>query len=97
MPAATTQNRPTKQSPDTLLVKFEASDSEHSVTRNTVKELSKALGLSFDKQVIHYALAQLRDQLLPRYEKDNGPVPGKMVMHLRTQVDQDTSGGQSLL
>lgn len=97
MPASTSHDKPMKQSPDALLVKFETSDSEHAVTRNTVKELSKALGLSFDKQVIHYALAQLRDQLLPRYEKDDGPVPDKMIKHLRSQVDQDTSGGQSLL
>jgi hypothetical protein len=80
-----------------LLLNFGPKEATHAVTRKTVKAIRERLGFSNETQVIQYALAALRDSVLPRYEGDEGPVPEAMLRHIRKHVDQDTSGGKSLL
>lgn len=87
-------SRAAKQS---LLVNFSPKEASHAVTRKTVKALRERLGFSNETQVIQYALAALRDIVMPRYEADEGPVPDAMLRHIRKAVKQDTSGGKSLL
>lgn len=86
--------RAAKQS---LLVNFSQKDATHAVTRRTVKAMRERLGFSNETQVIQYALAALRDSVLPRYEGDDGPVPDAVLRHIRKSVNQDTAGGKSLL
>jgi hypothetical protein len=80
-----------------LLVNFSRKEAEYAVTRKTVKAMRERLGFSTETQVVQYALATLRDTVLPRYEGDDGPVPDVMLRHIRRLVSQDTSGGKSLL
>ena len=80
-----------------LLLNFGRKEARHSVTRKTVKAIREHLGFSNETQVIQYALATLRDSVLPRYAGDEGPVPETMLRHIRKHVSQDTSGGKSLL
>jgi hypothetical protein len=79
-----------------LLLNFNEREAKFAVTRETVKTLRNRLGFSNETQVVQFALSQLRDSMLPRYEQDDGPVSEAMLRYLRKQVDQDTSGGTSL-
>jgi len=87
----------TRTAKQSLLVNFSQRDATHAVTRKTVKAMREKLGFSNETQVIQYALAALRDSVLPRYEGDDGAVPDAMLRHIRKTVNQDTAGGQSLL
>lgn len=87
----------TPASRQSLLLNFGRKDATHAVTRKTVKAIRERLGFSNETQVIQYALAALRDSVLPRYEGDEGPVPEAMLRRIRKHVNQDTSGGKSLL
>jgi hypothetical protein len=79
-----------------LLLNFSEREARFAVTRETVKNLRTHLGFSNETQVVQFALSQLRDAMLPRYETDQGPVPETMLRHLRKLADQDTAGGTSL-
>ena len=79
-----------------LLLNFSEHEAKFAVTRDTVKTLRTQLGFSNETQVVQFALSQLRDSMLPRYEADDGPVPEAMLRHIRKRVDQDSSGGTSL-
>ncbi|MGQ0700235.1 MAG: hypothetical protein ACT4PZ_18585 [Panacagrimonas sp.] len=84
-------------SPNTpLLLNFAQKEAVHGVTRKTVKDLRVALGLTNETAVVQYALAVLRDSLLPRYEADDGAVPDAVLKRVRAAVNQDTAGGKSL-
>ena len=85
---------PPKQS---LLLNFVPNEAAYAVTRKTVKALRERLGFSNEAQVVQYALAALRDAVMPRYEADNGPMPEAMLRHIRKAVNQNTKGGTSLL
>lgn len=79
-----------------IALKFVKKDAAHRVSRGTVKQLQKILGLSDEESVVQYALAALRDSLLPRYEPDDGAVSDEVLESIRTAVDQNISGGESL-
>ena len=79
-----------------LLLNFAPREAMHGVTRKTVKDLRDALGLTNDTAVIQYALAALRDSVLPRYQADDGQVPDAVLRRLRAVVSQETRGGKSL-
>lgn len=80
-----------------LLLNFALSEAAFAVTRETVKALRERLGFSNETQVVQYALATLRDSVMPRYEADDGPVSEPMLRHIRKVVSQETKGGKSLL
>lgn len=80
---------------DSLLLNLAPHEAKHVVSRKTFKELQDLLGFSDETQVIHYALATLRDQMMPRYQADNGPVPDAMLEHISKSVDRCTKGGKS--
>lgn len=82
---------------ESLLLNFASQEAKHAVSRKSVKALKDLLGFSNETQVIQYALASLRDQMMPRYEADNGPVPDAMLEHIKGAVSQSTRGGKSLL
>ncbi|MDT0618422.1 hypothetical protein RM531_08030 [Salinisphaera sp. P385] len=82
---------------DALLVRFGQPEARHTVSRDTVRRMSQELGLRSETQVVQYALAQLRDSLLPRYEPDDGPLSAQQLEELRASVDQEIVGGRSLV
>lgn len=80
-----------------LLVHFGANEAIFAVTRKTVKDLRVRLGFSNDTQVVLYALATLRDSVMPRYEMDDGPIPDAVVRRIRKTVRQNMRVSASLL
>lgn len=82
---------------ESLRLNFAPHEAKHAVSRKTIKELQNLLGFSDETQGVHYALATLRDQMMPRYQADNGPVPDAMLEHISKSVDRCTKGGKSLI
>lgn len=78
-----------------LLVRFRSSDSELGVTRRTVRKLAEQLGVD-ETGVIHIALAHMRDEKLPRYDRDDGPLSAAQLRQARSLVDQDRTPTESL-
>lgn len=71
-----------------LLLTFRERDAVHAVSRKTVKKIARLLGLN-ETETALLALARLRDQLIPAYEPDDGPVPERMLEAIRKTVPQD--------
>ena len=72
---------------DALLLKFKDENTAHTVTRKTVREMSRTLGFN-ETQLVQYALAKLRAEVLPAYAPDDGAVPQTVIRHIRKAVDQ---------
>ena len=70
-----------------LLLKFKNSDTENTVTRATVRKMSAVLGFN-DTQLVHYALARLRAEVLPAYEADDGLLSATTIKKLKKLTDQ---------
>ena len=70
-----------------LLIRFTATDAVYAVSSKTLSAMAHATGLSKAK-LIHLALAKLRDELIPGYPPDYGPVSEKMLRHIRDTVNQ---------
>ncbi|WNH54255.1 hypothetical protein [Stenotrophomonas oahuensis] len=51
-------------SSQTLLMKFKDKDTPNTVTRSSVKAMAEILGFN-ETQLINYALAKLREQVMP--------------------------------
>lgn len=69
-----------------LLLKFRR-DAAHAVSRKTVKKMAKLLGFN-ETETALFALARLRDQLVPAYEPDDGPVPDRVIEAIKKRVPQ---------
>lgn len=59
-----------------------------SVTRDTLKMIAETLGLT-ETQTMHFAMAKLRREVLPKYELDDGPVSAGTLRTIRRLVDQE--------
>ena len=70
-----------------LLLTFRDRDAVHAVSRRTVKKIAKLLGLN-ETETTLLALARLRDQLIPAYQPDDGPVPDRVLEAIRKIVPQ---------
>ena len=70
-----------------LLLKFKNADTENTVTRATVRKMSAALGFN-DTQLVQYALARLRAEVLPAYKADDGPLSATALKKLKKLTDQ---------
>lgn len=70
-----------------MLVRFRPRDAKHAVTRSTVRKMAGRLGVS-DTETVHYALAALRDRVLPAYAQDDGPLTEAEIKALRKAVPQ---------
>lgn len=73
---------------DALLIKFNAGETRNTVTRKTVKLLAEAMGFN-ETQVTMYALARLREQLIPAYPADAPNLSERAIASIRAQVNQD--------
>lgn len=78
-----------------LLVRFRQVDSHLGVTRDTLRSISASLGVD-ETSVIHLALVQLADKVLPRYERDSGPLSAAQLKEARSLVSQDREPTSSL-
>ncbi|MEO7150106.1 MAG: hypothetical protein ABIX46_00105 [Burkholderiaceae bacterium] len=68
-----------------LLLKFRSRDTRFGVTRSTVKSLAIELDVS-ETQVVHMALSKLAEEVLPAYERDEGPLTATEVSALRKRA-----------
>ena len=73
---------------DALLLRFEADDTLSTVSRKTVQKLAGILGFN-EHQVVHFALARLRDDLIPTYPADAPELSVKAITTIRSEVIQE--------
>ncbi|WP_374664274.1 hypothetical protein [Ramlibacter sp.] len=65
-----------------LLLQFPARDTQHGVTRKTVKAMAKRFDLS-ETEIVHIALARLAEEGLPAYAPDHGPLTARQVRRVQ--------------
>ena len=70
-----------------VLLRLREKDTGNGVTRNTLKLLAKALGVS-ETDAIHKALADSARTHLPQYEADDGPLPATRHKAIASAVKQ---------
>lgn len=96
MPRAATINKPravqarrpkASKALSPILLNFRPVDTLTSVTRDTLKLIAETLGLT-ETQTMHFALAKLRREVLPKYELDDGPVSEGTLRAIRRLVPQ---------
>jgi len=67
---------------NSMLMRFRAVDSPTGVTRETVTRLARQLGYE-RSEVLHYAVRKLAEEVLPKYELDEGPLSAKQIAAIR--------------
>ena len=68
---------------NSMLMRFRSVDSPSGVTRETVTRLAQQLGYERESEVLHYAVRKLAEEVLPKYELDDGPLSAKQVAAIR--------------
>jgi len=71
-----------------LLLRFRENDGPMGVTRDTLRSIAGMLGVD-ETTAIHLALAEIKDKVLPRYERDGGPLTAAQLKQARSLVSQD--------
>ncbi|MRD48515.1 hypothetical protein GHT07_14605 [Caenimonas koreensis DSM 17982] len=64
-------------------MRFRDADSANGVSRATLTQLAAQLGYERETEVLHYALRKLADEVLPKYELDDGPLTQKQLGAIR--------------
>lgn len=64
-------------------MRFRESDSASGVSRETLTRLARQLGYERESEVLHYAVRKLADEVLPKYELDDGPLTAKQLAAIR--------------
>ncbi|MBS0456651.1 MAG: hypothetical protein JSS44_04900 [Proteobacteria bacterium] len=67
-----------------LLMKFKDKDTPNTVTRKTVKAMASKLGFN-ETQLINYALARLREDVLPALPEDAPELSAKAMKAIRAR------------
>ena len=65
-----------------LLLKFKSKDSPYGVTRETLKALAEEMNVS-ETMVVHLAVSRFANEVLPAYEKDDGPLTAGDIARIR--------------
>ncbi len=78
----------TTTAPDALLMRFQPTDTATKVSRSTLTRLAKQLGYTREAEVLHYAVRKLADEVLPKYEPDDGPLTAKQLAAIKKAVPQ---------
>lgn len=78
-----------------LLVRFRDQDGPLGITRDTLRDLARTLGVD-ETAAIHLSLVQLADKVLPRYERDAGLLTAAQLRDARSLVSQDRKPTSSL-
>lgn len=68
---------------ETVLLRLRPQDTPIGVSSATFAQLMSQTGLN-KTEVIHFALRQLADRFLPRYELDDGPLTDAQMDTIRT-------------
>jgi CHAD domain-containing protein len=78
----------TTTAPDALLMRFQPTDTATKVSRATLSRLAKQLGYTREAEVLHYAVRKLADEVLPKYEPDDGLLTAKQLAAVKKAVPQ---------
>lgn len=68
---------------DALLMRFKSADSPAGVTRETLTRLAEHLGYERESEVLHLAVRKLAEEVLPKYELDEGPLSARQLAAVR--------------
>jgi hypothetical protein len=79
---------PVVKTAERMLLQFRSAESANAVSRRTVRKMAALLGFN-ETETTLFALARLRDQLLPAYEPDEGPLSAKVIQAIKDRVPQD--------
>ncbi len=79
----------------TLLLKFRSKDSPYGIARKTLKALARQLNVS-ETAVVYMAIARLAKEMLPRYERDDGPLSTEAIADIRKQAQAKLPKGKVL-
>jgi hypothetical protein len=71
-----------------LLLNFKSGETRNTVSRETVKSMATVLGFN-ETQVAMYALARLREEVLPAYAPDDHELSAKSIRAIRATARQD--------
>lgn len=66
-------------------------DSEVRISRQTLARMAAARGTS-ETEILHLAARRLADEILPRYEPDNGPLTDPQMARLKVLADTPELG-----
>ena len=72
---------------DALLLTFKAGETRNTVSRKTVRQLASISGFS-QNEVVLYALAKLRDELVPAHPSDAPELSATVIKRICSQVKQ---------
>ena len=61
-------------------MRFKPADARTGVSRET---LARQLGYESESEVLHYAVRKLVDEVLPKYEPDDGPLTARQIAAIR--------------
>ena len=73
--------------PSQILFRFRSADSPNGISRSTMAQLAEYLGYN-ETQVMHLALKKLAQEVLPAYERDDGPVSTATLKALKKRESQ---------
>jgi hypothetical protein len=73
--------------PHQILFRFRPADSPNGISRSTMAQLAAYLGYN-ETQVMHLALKKLAQEVLPAYERDDGPVSAATLKALKKREPQ---------
>jgi len=72
---------------EALLLNFKAGETINTVSRETVKLMGSKLGFN-DTQLVQFALAKLREQIIPAYPANAPELSEKAIQTIKAQVNQ---------
>jgi len=75
-------------STDALKLQFKQGETMHTVSRATLKKIAHHLGFN-ETQTIQFALAKLREEVLPAYAADAPDPSPAGLQFVRSSVNQD--------
>ena len=75
-------------STDALKLQFKQGETLNTVSRGTLKKLASHLGFN-ETQTVQYALARLREEVIPAYAPDAPDLSAQALQFVRESVSQD--------
>jgi DNA-binding MurR/RpiR family transcriptional regulator len=80
---------------DQLPFRYRSTDTATGVSRATALRVAERLGVD-ETSMIHLAIRQMAQHVLPQYEADEGPLTPQQLQKARALVDQNRTATASL-
>lgn len=85
----------TKSKKSELLFRMPEKDSEARISRETLARMAAVRGTS-ETEVLHLAARRLADEILPLYEKDDGPLTDQQMNRIAALAAMPELGGPAI-